>query len=341
MRLRTIISFIVALFVLQMPIADRFGAGGAALAAAPAVDVCHDATPLGYLSGEDRLAAQQLDPTTVAGLALAKSRAPDPESANRDLSTGTASAIAAQRTLKEATLRTGRGRGSASVFADRAAALRGCATPQPVSTLETTLATLSAAVFSRADATIGSGYGWVDNLNQQGQVTWYYCGPAVVSEAAHTMANNGRLANPVSQWTAGSYMGTTSTAGTSVGNFVRGMNAYVGRPVAGWDYYWWVWLSYSPTSSERSTFVQNLMFDVNNGWPVGGDAWEEAYYPHLVGHPYNQTIFHYIEIGGYGSSGGTVYYADSATSVWSSVPPYSWFNMQTMITILGGRGYAW
>ena len=336
MRLRTVLSVFVSLFVLQLPIADRLGA----VAVAAATNVCHDARPLTVLPPDDGVAAQPLDAATLSQLALIKSHANDPERANRDLSTGRPDILAAQAARKMAAIRSGRAQGSASVFTDRASLLQACAAAKQSASVGSTLAGIADAFTSRAAATVGSGYGWVDNLNQQGQVLSYYCGPATVSEIAHSMYYNGRGAIPVDQWSAGSYMGTTGD-GTTVGNFVNGLNAYVGRPVAGWNWYWFVWLSYNPTASERSSFVSNLQFDVNNGWPVGGDAWGAAYGPHLNGHPYNQTIFHYIELGGYGSNGASVYYADSATTVWSGVPAYSWFDMQTMITILGGRGYAW
>jgi hypothetical protein len=338
MRVRTILSLLLSAFVLQLPIADRFGALAIA-ASGPATNVCHDAAPLSRLPADDGVSAQPLDAATLSQIAQAKASANDPERANRDLSTGRPDVLAAQAARKRAAARSGSVGGSASVFTDRDSLIRACTTMKQAS-LPTTLAQIGDALSSHAAATTGSGYGWVDNLNQQGQQLSYWCGPATVSETAYSMYYDGRGAIPVSQSTAASYMGTT-TDGTTVGAFVNGLNAYVGRPVAGWNWYAFVWLSYNPTATERSNFVSYLEFDVDRGWPVGGDAWEEAYGPHLKGHPYNQTIFHYVELGGYGSYGGSIYYADSATTVWSTVPPYSWFDMQTMITILGGRGYAW
>ena len=73
---------------------------------------------------------------------------------------------------------------------------------------------------------------------------------------------------------------------------------------------------------------------------AGADGWEEIGGPHLIGHP-NQRIFHWFQIGGYGSYGASIYYADSATSVWSGVQPFSWYDRDAMVVILGGRGYAW
>lgn len=45
--------------------------------------------------------------------------------------------------------------------------------------------------------------------------------------------------------------------------------------------------------------------------------------------------------GGWNSSASEVYYADSATTLWSAVPPFSWFDAWTFVVILGGRGYVW
>ncbi len=134
-------------------------------------------------------------------------------------------------------------------------------------------------------------------------------------------------------------MGTDAN-GTSVDSMVNGLNNYVGFPVAGWGYYHFIWIPLAVSQSDRDLFLNNVAYDAGYGWPVAGDAWEEVGGPHLVGHP-NAEIFHWFEVGGYGSSGATIYYADSATSVWGSVPAFSWYDRNTMADILGGRGYAW
>jgi hypothetical protein len=171
-------------------------------------------------------------------------------------------------------------------------------------------------------------------LNQQGQLTDYYCGPATVSEMATTRGT------PVNQSTSAGWMGTDPSNGTGVGQMVSGLNHFVGDPGGG--SYAFVWLSYYPTAGEQSAFVANLRSDLTTygGWPVAGDAWEVPGGPHLVGHP-NIEIFHWIEIGGMGDGGAATYYADSATTVWSGVPAYSWIDTGSLVTILGGRGYAW
>jgi hypothetical protein len=183
------------------------------------------------------------------------------------------------------------------------------------------------------EASSGAGYAWIDSLNQQGQINSYYCGPATISESSTSVGH------AVSQSTAGSYMGTNSN-GTGTTQETAGMQQFVGYPVRGWSWYAWVSVPYTPSSSDTSTFESYSQYDIGVGMPVAGDAWEVVGGPHLVGHP-NQQIFHYFEVGGYDSYGANTYYADSATSVWSTVPPYSWYDTNTLVVILGGRGYIW
>jgi hypothetical protein len=180
-----------------------------------------------------------------------------------------------------------------------------------------------------------AGYWWLNGLNQQGQINGYYCGPASVSESSYTEGVG------ISQSTAGSWMGTT-TNGTDTGAETNGMNHFVGVPVYGWNFYGWVNVPYTPSSSDATTFWNNLEYDIsaNVGSTLVGDAYEVVNGPHLVGHP-NENIFHYFEIGGWSTNVSQVYYADSATTVWSTVPAYSWFDQWTMVVILGGRGYIW
>jgi hypothetical protein len=180
-----------------------------------------------------------------------------------------------------------------------------------------------------------TGAVWIDGLAQQGQANWYFCGPATLAEVAST------IGHPVSQGTAAAWMGTNPQDGTTVAAMTNGLNHFVGQIVAHRDYYEFAWLDYAPTADQRSAFVQRLEYDVQHGWPLAGDAWEVPGGPHLVGHPPNQELFHWFEIGGYGPNGASVYYADSATTLWSGVQPYSWYDTQTLVTILGGRGYAW
>jgi hypothetical protein len=179
-------------------------------------------------------------------------------------------------------------------------------------------------------------------LAQYAQVNGAFCGPATVSEFSATVP--GSSPYNLNQWTVAAYMDGSGGSGiynngTNVSQEVNGLNHFVGAPDFGRNYYGFVGMSYTPTAADRSGFEAHLDTDVSQRSPVAGDAWEVAGGPHLVGHPVNQTIFHWFEIGG--RSGSSSYYADSATSVWGGVPRYSWYSTYTLETILGGRGYIW
>jgi len=190
---------------------------------------------------------------------------------------------------------------------------------------------------------------FVIGTNQQGQQTSYWCGPAAVSEAI------GLLGYVYSQGTEASLLKTT-TGGTAW----SGVNANVpaqfqtGYPVRDViDYEWWanngyspgyvvVGLPYTPSQTDINNYKSNITYDLSNWWPVVSDAWEVAGYPHLTGHPHNQTIYHWFTTIGYGNYGNQTDYEDSATTVWSTVPAYTYgFDTPTMVGILGGRGYVW
>ena len=75
---------------------------------------------------------------------------------------------------------------------------------------------------------------------------------------------------------------------------------------------------------------------------VGG-----ASHPHLVGHPQDRTIFHWVAVMGYSDNDNAAYiqYADSVhgSSVsWAGgVPAYSIMSYSTLATIFDGRGIIW
>ena len=176
---------------------------------------------------------------------------------------------------------------------------------------------------------------------QQAQSTDSYCGPATVSEMLAQMRKG------VSQTTAARELGTTSD-GTSwsdvsgypvpqVLNENQDLNDYVA-----------VGLPWAPTRSQIKTYETDLVTDINHrgGVPLAGDAYEVPGGPHLVGHPINQTIFHWFDIRGYRNAGATTDYEDSvhgASSIgWAaSVPAYSSLPSATIVNIVGARGYDW
>jgi hypothetical protein len=189
------------------------------------------------------------------------------------------------------------------------------------------------------NATTGSGYGYISWLYHYGQDTSSWCGEATVEEISSTTPGPSRIAIPQSE--IASWLGNGRSSGTSVDQMVAALNHYVGVPDFGWNFYAMVWMNDNPTSAQRSTFLSNVQTDINSfNAPVSGNAYEVAGGHHLVGHP-NQLIFHHFAIGGWNTNSSQIWYTDSATTVWSSVPAYSWYDMYNLETILGGRGYVW
>ena len=176
---------------------------------------------------------------------------------------------------------------------------------------------------------------------QQAQVTNYFCGPATVSEMLAQMGTK------LTQRAVARQLKTT-TAGTDWSNpggypvpKVLNKNQKKNTYVA-------VGLPWSPTKAQIKTFETDLVTDINHngGVPLAGNAYEVPGGPHLVGHPVNQTIFHWFDIRGYRKSGATTDYEDSvhgASSIgWAAtVPAYSSLPSKTIVTIIGARGYAW
>lgn len=176
---------------------------------------------------------------------------------------------------------------------------------------------------------------------QRAQINGYYCGPATVSEMLAQMGKT------VGQRKAAKELGTNKNGtGWSDGsgypvpevlNKNESRNNYVA-----------VGLPWSPTKHEIKTYEVDLVTDINHkgGVPLAGDAYEVAGGPHLVGHPVNQTIFHWFDIRGYGKSGATTDYEDSvhgASSIgWAAtVPAYSALPSSTIVNVVGARGYDW
>jgi len=214
---------------------------------------------------------------------------------------------------------------------------------------------------SAADST-GSGTDngqpmiYLNFLNQQAQSNYYYCGPATIAEETTTEGIG------ISQSSAASDMGTTSTNGTSNSAMLSEMQGKIGNPEYGWTFYVWVAVPGSPSSTDIYNFEDNLWYDIGAGMPVSGDAYEvSGYYgdgtpyPHLNGHP-NLTIKHWFELGGEDQYGWSVYYADSVygtgTTIFNpnNVPQYSWWPVYYtngygdplgVVEILGGLGYIW
>ncbi len=190
-------------------------------------------------------------------------------------------------------------------------------------------------------------------LVQYAQDTNYYCGPAVVSEMSASVY--GPSPTGLSQYTVAAYMGTNSS-GTNPSQELNGLNYYVGDPDFGpSEAYAFVRVSWNPTTTQENEFVDDLDWDVNVGTPVASGVYEvgdpyypadQSLYPHLVGHPFPDTIQHWAAVGGYNWNDDEVYYADSATYMnqfgggWA-VPAHSWYSLANMEELLGGEGFIW
>lgn len=321
---------VAVLLVPIIGIASQFAVGAASVSVG-----CSDPTPYKWLPA-GAVTANPIDAAGLAALAQQK-KAVDAQNPGLQAELATARAVSVNPREKAARLKALEKSGlePSTVTMDAACSSVGARRGSLWQRFNTAAAIGTTALASDT-ASYGSGYAWLNNFNQQGQANSYYCGPATVAESSTTEAVG------VSQSTAASYMGTNSN-GTDTGSMTSGMVHYIGQPVFGYTFYGWVSVPYSPTQTDKNTFMSNLSGDIQKylAAPVAGDAWEAAGGPHLNGHPANQTIFHYFEIGGWNTNNSTTYYADSATSIWSTVPAYSWFDAWTMVVILGGRGYIW
>jgi hypothetical protein len=177
------------------------------------------------------------------------------------------------------------------------------------------------------------------SANQTPQVNGYYCGPATFVEAV------GHRGISISQDTAAEALGTT-VQGTAWydGSYpmADALNQYLGPQGAA---YVPVPLAYAPSDAEQAAFRTRLVSNIDHGWAIAGNAFEVPGGPHLVGHP-DVTILHWFEIRGYEASGTAAQYEDSvhgADSIgWSDgVPAYTTYNSDTLVTVMGGRGYVW
>jgi len=176
---------------------------------------------------------------------------------------------------------------------------------------------------------------------QQAQITDYFCGPATVSEMLAEMGRH--VSQRKAAWQLGTTPGGTDwsdSRGYPVPNVLnknQKLNSYVA-----------VGLPWTPTASQITVYQTDLVTDINHngGVPLAGNAYEVPGGPHLVGHPVNQTIYHWFDIRGYRRSGAITDYQDSvhgASSIgWAAaVPAYSSLPSATIVNIVGARGYDW
>jgi hypothetical protein len=175
---------------------------------------------------------------------------------------------------------------------------------------------------------------------QYSQERSFWCGPAMLKSLVRVRGIT------ISQSTAAHRLSTT-TNGTDWYNgsyypVERALDHYLGPHGAN---YVPIALPGSPTSTQRDLYKERLYRNVSRNWGIAGDAWEVPNGPHLIGHP-NTTIFHWFAIRGFHDWGERTNYADPASGApsltWGArVPRYSTMSSNTIVTILGGRGYVW
>ncbi|MFC7218442.1 C39 family peptidase [Streptomyces polyrhachis] len=166
--------------------------------------------------------------------------------------------------------------------------------------------------------------------NHVAQAYSNYCGPAT---ARMTILHQGRS---ISQATLASRFGISpGSGGTSWGAMLSALQYYAHPAYAG------EFLAYSPSSGDKSTYKSRLVVDIAGTYDsIAGNVWEVPGGPHLPGHP-NTEIFHWVNIRGYKESGNYSQVQDPATSVWSGVPAQSPVWSDTLVVMMGGRGYQW
>jgi hypothetical protein len=187
------------------------------------------------------------------------------------------------------------------------------------------------------------------SLTQQPQQTKYYCGPATASEVLGTRGvskSQDTLAGPkTAPFTNLKVYSDPTNYQTSWNPYVLGptLNKYTNSS-------WYSAVNGSGVGGgfSQATWQADLGFDIDNGWAIAGNIVEYANRdPHLVGHPRTVTIYHWIAIFGYSSSGSDTTYADSVhgdTQFWTwarNVPATSTISSSSMTTLLNQRGFVW
>ncbi len=179
------------------------------------------------------------------------------------------------------------------------------------------------------------------NLTQVGQNTGYYCGPAsgymvllYRHGTGYTSRYNGNapgqanIANTDHMQT--DYYGSTDW---SRGQWIRGVNRWEGG-----TYYTQM------NSPDLSTYQWIVSWDVGYmGYPIAVDTVEFVNGNHYNNHP-NRLIGHWIVGHGYTSSGASVTYADSSTSLWGAsygVQPHFTAASSSFIQYVQNNGVAW
>jgi hypothetical protein len=166
-----------------------------------------------------------------------------------------------------------------------------------------------------------------------GQETTYWAGPAAARTAMST-----RTTNLPTQQTLATYMGTTPAGTDNIGLVKNALNHFLGT----------TWfqaknIGCPPTQAERDLLKRDVLFNLNNGYPLVADVvsgFRPPGYP-----PGPALIFTYVTIVGYDSNGDRVLVADPGAegaggAGWQSVMRTYWISLVDLGTWIGGKGYT-
>ncbi len=165
----------------------------------------------------------------------------------------------------------------------------------------------------------------------KGQETGYWCGPG-----STRIALSSRLADPPSQSTLASYMGTDTDGTDHISLVCNALNKWLGTSqYKSRDMY------DPPTTAQREGLKRDILELIGSGWPIVANVisgWRPPGYP-------SGTIYHYVAVMGYDEGGEKVLIADpaggaAAGSSWSKVPQSYWISLNDLGTWIGGKGYT-
>jgi hypothetical protein len=165
----------------------------------------------------------------------------------------------------------------------------------------------------------------------EGQQTSYWCGPGSTRMALST-----RMADPPTQTTLASFLGTTTAGTDNIGLVANALNHYLGT-----TRYVSKSISDPATTAQRAALKNDLVTLIDEGYPLVGNVisgWRPPGYP-------SGTIYHYIAIVGYDAGGDMALIADpagecSAGSSWCKVPRTYWVSTSDLATWIGGKGFT-
>ena len=174
-------------------------------------------------------------------------------------------------------------------------------------------------------------------LVQRPQAKSYYCGPAVAVEILDYLDDPGiyDVAGPNGESLSQAHVAAKCTKGYLctdketqtpwyyTSEYPHPMKSTINQ---------WAGTQYYSVENDTSQWVSDLGFDIVHGYPIAANVneWSGRGY-HLVGHPTNANIGHWVAAHGFKDEGAITRYADSVhgTTFWSwsdDVPAHSDYN---------------